>query len=444
MEAPEIRYARSGDISIAYQVFGLAGPDLVVIRGSLSDLASIWEQPLFARHALGLAAFSRVLLFDKRGMGLSDRIREVPTLETRMDDIRAVMDHAGSDRAALFAAHEATRLAVLFAASYPERTTGLILHEPSVRGRWSPDYPWARTDDAWRSWLRDVASSWGEEAFFHRVLRDYSPTVADDPDFVRWYVRHMRSSASPGAAAAYQRMVMDGDVARVLAAVRVPTLVTHRPASLEPAEYVAGAIRGATRVEIQGLVDGYSWVDPEANQRLLDETARFLAGLHADVEADAVLGTFLFTDIVESTRRAAELGDAAWRTLLGKHHAIVRRRLAEFRGHEVGTAGDGFFAMFDGPGRAIRCACTLSTDVREIGIEIRAGLHTGEGQLIDGQVGGIAVHTAARVAALAGPGEVLVSRTVKDLVAGSGFEFVDRGAHRLKGVPGDWELYAAC
>ncbi len=444
MEPPEIRYARSGDVSIAYQAFGDGPVDLVVIRGSLSDLASVWEQPLFVRHAEGLAAFARVLMFDKRGMGLSDRLREVPPLEARMDDIRAVMDHAGVDRAAMFAAHEGVRLAILFAASYPERTIGLVLHEPSVRGRAAPDYPWARSDDDWRAWLRDVGEHWGTPEFFERNLRDYCPTVADDPEFRAWYVRHMRSSASPGAAAAFQRMVMDGDVSGVLAAVRVPTLVTHRPASLGAAEYLTARIAGARRVEIPGLVDGYSWADPEANTTLLEETERFLGSLRLAAVPDTVLATFLFTDIVGSTERAAALGDEAWRALLDRHHALVRRRLAEFRGQEVGTAGDGFFAMFDGPGRAIRCACALRDDIRGLGLEIRAGLHTGEGQLLDGQVSGIAVHTAARVAALAGAGEVLVSRTVKDLVAGSGFTFADRGAHALKGVPGEWELLAVC
>jgi class 3 adenylate cyclase len=442
VDAPEVRYARSGDVSIAYQAFGEGPADLIVIRGSLSDLASVWDQPLFVRHAEGLASFSHVLMFDKRGMGLSDRLRQVPTLEARMDDIRAVMDAAGVDRAAMFAAHEGTRLAVLFAASYPERTTGLVLHEPSVRGRQAPDYPWARSDDDWRAWLRDVAAEWGEAEFFARMLRDYCPTVADDPGFLRWYVRHMRSSASPGAAAAYQRMVMEGDVTDVLAAVRVPTLVLHRTMSRGPAEFVASRIRGARRVEIPGLVDGYSWADPDANRVVLDETERFLRSLGEAGESGVMFGTFLFTDIVGSTERAAELGDSRWGALLARHHAAIRRRLAEFHGEEVGTAGDGFFAMFDQPGRAIRCARAMRDDVHALGIDIRAGLHTGEGQTIDGQIGGIAVHTAARVAALAGAGEILVSRTVKDLVAGSGFSFDDRGGRVLMGVPGEWELYA--
>jgi class 3 adenylate cyclase len=443
MEIPEVRYARSGDVSIAYQQFGEGPIDLVVVRGSLSDLASVWEQPLFVRHAEGLAAFSRVLMFDKRGMGLSDRVREVPTLEARMDDVRAVLDDAGVERAAFLAAHEGVRMAVLFAASYPERTMALVLHEPSARGRRGPDYPWARNDEDWRAWLKDVAAGWGSPEFFDRQLHDYCPTVADDPDFGAWYVRHMRSSASPGAATAYQRMVMDGDVSDILPTIRVPTLVTHRPMSLGPADYVATRIPGAVRREIPGLVDGYSWADPAGNGVLLEETERFLRALRDGAEPETVLATFLFTDIVGSTERAVELGDVAWRALLERHHAIVRHRIAQFRGSEVGTAGDGFFATFDGPGRAIRCACALRDDVRSLGLEVRIGLHTGEGQLIDGTVGGIAVHTAARVAALAQPGEVLVSSTVRDLVAGSGMEFREQGSHILKGVPGEWRLYLA-
>jgi class 3 adenylate cyclase len=444
VDVPEVRYARSGDVSIAYQMFGEGPVDLVVVRGSLSELSSVWDQPLFVRHAEGLASFSRVLMFDKRGMGLSDRLREVPTLESRMDDIRAVMDDADVARAAIMAAHEGTRIAVLFAASYPERTLGLVLHEPSVRGRRAPDYPWARSDEEWRSWLRDVAAGWGTQAFFERQLSEYSPSVADDPSFLSWYVRHMRSSASPGAAAAFQRMVMEGDVNQFLPTIRVPTLVTHRPMSLGPADYVASQIPGAIRREIPGLVDGFSWANPEANQVLLDEVQRFLRGLTEPVEPDMVLGTFLFTDIASSTERAAELGDVAWRRLLDRHHALVRHHLAQYRGREAGTAGDGFFATFDGPGRAIRCACAIRDDVRALGLEIRAGLHTGEGELLRGELSGIAIHIAARVAAQAHPGEVLVSSTIRDLVAGSQFEFVDRGGHALKGVPGEWRLYAVC
>lgn len=442
MEVPEIRYARSGDVSVAYQSFGSGEIDLVVVRGSLSDLSSVWDQPLFVRHAEGLASFARVLMFDKRGMGLSDRIREVPTLDTRMDDIRAVMDDAGVDRASLFAAHEGVRIAILFAVSYPERSLALVLHEPSVRGRRAAEYPWARTDEEWRTWVRDVSTGWGTNEFFERQLADYCPTVASDPEFRAWYVRHMRSSASPGAATAFQRMVMDSDVTDILPSIRVPTLVTHRPQSLAPAEYTASRIPGAMRREIPGMVDGFSWADPATNQVLLDESERFLRSIGRPAEPEAVLGTFLFTDIVGSTERAASMGDVAWRALLDRHHALIRARLAQYGGTERDTAGDGFFATFDGPGRAIRCACAIRDDVRSVGLEIRAGLHTGEGQVLDDEIGGIAVHIAARIASLADAGEVLVSGTVRDLVAGSLFEFTDRGSQALKGVPGSWPVYA--
>jgi len=442
VEVPEIRYARSGDVSVAFQVFGAGTFDLVVVRGSLSDLTSVWEQPLFVSHIEGLASFARVIMFDKRGMGLSDRLRDVPTLEARMDDVRAVMDAADSERAALFAAHEGARIAILFAATYPERTTALVLHDPSARGRKAADYPWARSDEEWRRWLRDVAEGWGTATFFEQQLREYSPTVASDDEFKRWYVRHMRQSASPGAAVAFQRMVMDGNVTDVLPAIRVPALVFHRPMSAEAAAYVAGRIPDASTRELDGLVDGYSWVNRAATDVLLRETESFLRDLDTAAEPERVLATILFTDIVGSTEHAARLGDSEWKKLLQRHHALVRQRLAQFRGEELNTMGDGFLASFDGPGRAIRSACAIRDDVRSLGLEIRAGMHTGEGEVLDGKIGGIAVHIAARVAANAHPSEVLVSSTVKDLVAGSGIEFEDGGLHVLKGIPGEWQLYA--
>ncbi|HXV32590.1 MAG TPA: adenylate/guanylate cyclase domain-containing protein [Gaiellaceae bacterium] len=442
MLAPDVHYARSGDVSIAYQVLGDGPLDVVIVRGSLAHLDSVWEQPLFVQHVERLASFARVLLFDKRGMGLSDRLRSVPTLEARMDDVRAVMDAAGMDRAALFGAHEGTRLAILFAATYPERTAALVLFDPSPKGRRSPDYPWARSDEEWRDWLREVGESWGTPEFFARQLREYTPTRADDEEFRAWYARHMRQSASPGAAVAFQRMVMDGDVTDVLPAIRVPTLVLHRAASAGPAAYVAERIPDAVRRDVPGLVDGFSWADPAGNGRLLDEAEEFLRGLDRAAAPERVLATILFTDIVDSTRKAAELGDAGWRELLGRHNALVRRRLSEFRGTELNTTGDGFVASFDGPLRGLSCAGAIRDEVRELGLEIRAGLHTGEGELSGGRVGGIVLHIAARVAAAAGPGEVFVSGTVKDLVAGSGVEFADCGAHVLKGVPGEWRLFA--
>jgi class 3 adenylate cyclase len=442
VQEPDIRYARSADVSIAYQELGEGPLDLVVVRGSLAHLDSVWEQPLFADHVQKLASFAHVLLFDKRGMGLSDRLRSVPTLEARMDDARAVMDAAGVEQAAFFAAHEGARLAALFAATYPERTTGLVLFDPSPKGRRAPDYPWARSDEEWRTWLKEVEERWGSAEFFHAQLNEYAPSRADDEGFHAWYARHMRQSASPGAAVAFQRMVMEGDVADVLPAIRVPTLVLHRAGTAGPAHYVAERIPGAVSREVPGLVDGYSWADPVGNALLLDATREFLEQLTGPATPERVLATILFTDIVGSTKRAAELGDAEWRRLLGRHDALVRQRLAEFHGAEVNTTGDGFVASFDGPFRAIECAAAIQEDVRTLGLEIRAGAHTGEAEVVGGRIGGIVLHIAARVAAEAAAGEILVSSTVKDLVAGAGLEFDDRSTHVLKGVPGEWRLFA--
>lgn len=415
----------------------------MLIRGSLSELSSAWEQPLLVDFLEGLGTLARVIAFDKRGTGLSDRVRAVPTLETRMDDVRAVMEAAGSDRALLWAAHEGARIAALFAATYPERTLGLVLYDPQAKGRQSPDYPWGRSDEQWRRWLREVAEGWGTSEFFERYLREYSPTIAKRDDVRRWFVRHMRQSASPGAAVAFQRMQMEGDVSDVLPAIRVPALVLHRERSADCARYVTSRIPGAVSREIPDLVDGYSWATPEANEFVLEETKWFLQRLGEPAEPERTLATILFTDIVGSTQRAAEMGDAEWKRLLERHQAVVRRRLAEFHGVELNTTGDGFFASFDGPGRAVRCATVTCEDMRGLGLEIRAGIHTGEVEEVGDDLGGIAVHIAARIAAEAGVSEVLVSSTVKDLVAGSGLAFTDRGESELKGVPGSWRLYAA-
>jgi class 3 adenylate cyclase len=442
VDPPETRYARSGDVSVAYQSIGDAPLDLMVVRGSLSELASVWDQPLFVRHIEGLASFARVIMFDKRGMGLSDRLREVSTLEARMDDVRAVMDDAGVDRVAMFAAHEGARIAILFAATYPERVRALVLHDPSARGKSSPEYPWALSDDEWRRELRDIADGWGAVEFFERRLCRDNPTVCNDADFKRWYVRHMRQSASPGAALAFHRMVMEGDVTDVLPAIRVPTLVLHRPSMADPAQFVASRIPGASLKEIPALEDAYSWANPHANDVLLGETKRFIQRLRETAPPERVLTTILFTDIVGSTELVAKLGDVRWKEVVGRHNALVRRKLAQHQGDELDAMGDGFLARFDGPGRAIRSASEIRDEVRSLGLEIRAGLHTGEVELDGRSIRGIGVHTASRVAATAGPGEVLVSSTVKDLVAGSGFEFEDRGEHHLKGVPGQWRLFA--
>jgi class 3 adenylate cyclase/pimeloyl-ACP methyl ester carboxylesterase len=441
VEVPDIRYTRSGDVAIAYQVLGDGPVDVVWFRGMAGDLLSTWDQPLLARQATSLAAFSRVLMFDKRGTGLSDRLREAPTLETRMDDVRVVMDAAGSERAVLWTGHEGSRTALLFAATYPERAAGLILLEPSVRGTGTADYPWAPSEDEWRRRLASVREGWGSSEFFADLAREWTPEVADDEDFTRWFTGHMRRSLSPGAALAFFRTMKDADVSDILPSVNVPTLILTKPALRAEADYVAERIPSAEVVELPVFDGLFTWADDGVHERAIRETERFLTEIGGPREPDRILLTVLFTDIVGSTQRSADLGDAAWHALLERHHAVVRRRLGQFGGTEIDTAGDGFFATFDGPRRAIECARALVDDVRSIGLEIRAGLHTGECELLDRKPSGITVPIGARVAAEARPGEVLVSSTVRDLVAGSEIAFEDRGVRELKGV-GEWRLYA--
>jgi class 3 adenylate cyclase len=443
MDVPEVRYARSGEVAIAYQTFGDGPIDLVFARGFAGDLLTGWEQPLFVRQLEDFARIARVLMLDKRGTGLSDGFREPPTLETRMDELRLVMDAEDSERAVLWSAQEGAKLAILFAATYPERTAGLVLFEPHAASRVSVDYPWAPSEEEWRLRLAEARDGWGSVDYFRRLLADWAPERADDPSFLDWFVLHMRRSMSPGAALGFLRATMGADVRDVLPAVRVPTLVLAPPGRPQSSEYVAGKIRGAELVVLPSVRGVYTWADDTAHERTIAETERFVSGLSGGRSADRVLATVLFTDIVSSTDRAAALGDRAWRELLARHHAIVRRRLGEFRGEELDTAGDGFLATFDGPARGIECAQAILASSEPLGIHHRAGLHTGECEVMGDDVGGIAVHIAARVSALAGPSEVLVSRTVKDLVAGSGIEFDDRGEHTLKGVPDTWQLYAA-
>jgi class 3 adenylate cyclase len=439
VETPDVQYARSGDVAIAYQTVGEGPADLVFVRGFAGDLLSAWEQPMLTRFIEELASFARVTLIDKRGTGLSDRVREVPTLETRMDDLRAVMDSIGAEQAVLWTAQEGA----LFASTYPERTAGLILFDPAAKGRRTDDYPWALGDDDWRKLLREIREGWGRTDFLERLLADWSPAQRDDPEFRAWFLAHMRRGLSPGSALAFFRMMMDSDVSDVLACVRVPTIVLSSVKERGPSEYVADRIPGAQLVELPASLRSiYHWSDDGAAKVAMEETRGLVSALGAPPRRDRVLATVLFTDIVDSTGRAVELGDQAWKQLLERHHAFVSRRLAEFRGEELDTAGDGVFAAFDGPGRAIECASALVDDIRSLGLEVRAGLHTGECERIGAKLSGIAVSVGARVAALASAGEVLVSSTVKDLVAGSGIEFEDRGAHELKGVPGEWRLYA--
>lgn len=441
IEIPEIHYARSGDVSIAYQVIGEGPVDLVFVRGITGDLLSTWDQPLLVRHVLGLAESGRLLMLDKRGTGLSDRVGGVPTLETRMDDVRAVMDAVGSERAVLWSGMEGSRITTLFAATYPERTSGLILLNPSAKGRPTPDYPWAPSEAEWGQTLREVRDGWGERAYFHELLRSQGPAMADDEAFQDWFVVHMRRSLSPGAAMAFYRMSMEADVSDVLPAVRVPTLILFSRDARGPAEYAARHIPDAELHELPTMRGEFTWIDDETHEAFMAAVRGFVARLHPREEADRILTTVLFTDIVGSTERAAEIGDRAWKDLLSAHHAKARAELARYRGREVDAAGDGFLATFDGPARAVRCARAIADAVRELGIEVRAGVHTGEVEVDGDAVRGIAVHIGARVCASAEPSQVMVSSTVKDLTAGSALVFEDAGEHELKGVPDRWHLY---
>jgi class 3 adenylate cyclase len=434
---PETRYAKSGDVNIAYQVVGEGPLDLVLVHGFISHLELDWQEPRMAHFLDRLASFSRLILFDKRGTGLSDRPGGLPDLETRMGDVRAVMDAAGSERAALFGYSEGGPMCCLFAATYPERISALVLYGTYAKRREpDEDYPWCVSWDERQAYAAEIEREWGSEADVGTMIPNADPIMR------RWWAARARAAASPGAARDLILMNSQIDVRHVLPAISAPTLVLHRTGDRdsrpEEGRYIAGRIPGARFVELSGDVH-VPMIDAD---QIVDEVEEFLTGTRPARDPDRVLATVLFTDIVGSSQRAAELGDRAWRELLGGHHAVVRRQLERFQGREVDTAGDGFLATFDGPARAVRCGYAIREEVGELGLEVRAGLHTGEVELADGKVTGIAVHTGARVAALAAPGEVLVSSTVKDLVAGSGIEFEDRGTHELRGVPGEWRLYA--
>jgi pimeloyl-ACP methyl ester carboxylesterase len=435
---PETRYAKSGDVNIAYQVVGDGPFDLVYVPGWISNIELMWDEPNHARLLRRLTSFSRLILFDKRGTGLSDPVPldRLPTLEQRMDDLRIVMEAAGSKQAAIFGSSEGGLMSVLFAATYPERTRALVAAAIYAKRLWSPDYPWAPTPESRAAEIESIEQSWGGEM----DISTLAPS-ADDA-FKQRALAYFRRSASPGAAVALLRMNSEIDVRDVLPTIRVPTLVLHRTDDLdvkvEEARWISSQIPGAKYVELPG--DEHLIWAGDVDQ-VADEVEEFLTGTRPVHGADRVLATVLFTDIVRSTERAAELGDRRWRDVLDDHNTIVRRELERFRGREVDTAGDGFFATFDGPARAIRCACSIRDAVRTVGLEVRAGLHTGECERAGDYVRGIAVHTGARVAGQARSGEVLVSGTVKDLVAGSGITFEDRGEHELKGV-GASRLYS--
>lgn len=440
---PETRYAKTADgVHVAYQVVGDGPVDMVFVMGWVTNLEVMWEEPGFARFLDRLASFSRLILFDKRGMGLSDRVPDdrLPDLETRMDDVRAVMDAAGSERAVVFGVSEGGPMSMLFAATYPERTIALALYGTvaDFTGR-EPAYK----DDP-TAYLARTEETWGTEGFARSEIANWgAPGHESDDRLVSWLASYMRKAASPGAAVALERMNRGINATHALASIHVPTLIVARTDDLdfriEQVRDVAGRIAGAELVELPG-VEHFPWVGPQDD--ILDEVERFVVALgEVEAELERSLATVVFTDVVGSTETAGALGDRRWRELLEEHHRRVRGQLARFRGSEIDTAGDGFFAAFDGPARAVRCAMSIVEAVRPLGIEVRAGVHTGEVETIDGKIGGMAVVIGARVGALAGPSEVLVSQTVRDLVSGSGLVFDDAGERELKGVPDPWRLY---
>jgi len=444
---PETRYARTDDgVHIAYQVVGDGPVDLLFSPGFVSNVEAVWRWPtawadLFPR----LATFSRVILFDRRGTGMSDRIvvgEEQMSLEARMDDLRAVIDAADSERAILIGLEDGFALCAMFAATYPERTAALVGMSASAANLARPGYPGGAPREEWEAELAVIERSWGSLEFAVAWSKDIWPGETD-PEWFRDYATWIRSCVSPGDAVKLFEVDLETDVCDLLPTIGVPTLILHRVGDrVEPvavARFLAERIPGATLIELPG--EDHGWVSRDQD-RWVDEVRRFATRLHdEEADFDRVLKTVVFTDIVDSTAVATSLGDRAWRDLLDQHHAIVRSMLARYRGEEVDTAGDGFFAAFDGPARGVRCARAIVEGVRAHGIEVRAGVHTGEVETIDGKIGGVAVVIGARVGARAGASEVLVSSTVKDLTAGSGLVFEDAGEHELKGVPDRWRLY---
>ena len=441
IQRPETKYARSGEVHIAYQVFGDGDLDIVLVNGYVTHLELVWEHEPFARALENLASYARVINFDRRGSGLSDPVAEAPTLEERMDDVRAVMDAAGSERAALVGISEGVPMSILFAATYPDRVQALVCCGGMARSTADVDYPWAAPAEALlESGLELVMPHWGEGA----IIELAAPSQADNPQARAFFARMERASASPGMLLSLAQMFLDIDVRDVVPSVHAPTLILHRRhdrlVNVRNGRWLAEHMPNARLVELPGDDHVLWYENPELT---LGEVQEFLTGTRYTPEPERALATVVFTDIVDSTRTASDFGDRRWRELLERHQGTVRTALGRFGGREVKSVGDGFLATFDGPARAIRCARTILDTSEELGIHVRAGVHTGECEVMGDDIGGIAVHIAARVSALAGPSEVLVSRTVKDLVAGSGIEFSDRGAHTLKGVPDTWQLYAA-
>jgi class 3 adenylate cyclase len=427
----DIRYVRSGGVAIAYKVVGEGDVDLAYVPDYVSNLVYDWEYPLWRDFYERLAQSFRLILFDKRGTGLSDHGGQFASLETRMEDLHAVLDAVGASSPVVLAAHEGCGMATLFAATYPDRTRMLVLFHPGWQGPFSDE-------EALRE-LRELRDGWGTQEYSDRLLEQRCPTLAANEAHREWFANFLRVGASPEVAYALNRAFFETDLRDVLPAVRVPTLVLYRVPLESSSLDVASRIPGSRAMRVSG--DDYFgiFLSPD----VVDEVQRFVAGEDAAAVPDSVLATVMFTDLVGSTERAAALGDRAWRDLLVRHHALVRRALGRYRGTERDSAGDGFFATFDGPARAIRAGQAIVSGVKELGLEARIGIHVGECELHDEKVAGIAVNIGARVAARAGANEVLVSQTVRDLVAGSGLAFDDRGSHELNGIPGTWQLFAA-
>jgi class 3 adenylate cyclase len=434
----EIRYADSDGVSIAYTVIGDGPLDLLCIPGFVSHLEVFWEAPGVESYFGRLASFSRVIVYDKRGQGLSDRPAQPPTLEQSATDARAVLDAAGSERAAVYAVSEGGPMSVLLAATHPDRVSHLALYGTWARIFKAPDYPEGLEVEEFERFLHVLQKNWGKPV----ALDLWAPSVSDDEALQRWWAKLLRAGTSRAGTQALMRLYLDIDVRPILPTIKVPTLVLHRKddvlAPISRGRTLAEGIPGARFVELEGA-DHLPLYDPD---QIIDEIEQFLTGQKTVRQPDRMLATVMFTDIVDSTARASRLGDRSWRDLIKRHDELMRREIVRHQGREVKTLGDGFLAAFDGPARAIHCACSARDAIRALEIEIRAGLHTGEVEVMGDDIGGIAVNIGARVGAAAGPGEVLVSRTVTDLVAGSGIDFADRGVHTLKGVPGEWQLYA--
>jgi class 3 adenylate cyclase/pimeloyl-ACP methyl ester carboxylesterase len=440
--APTTRYARSGEASIAYQVMGEGPLDLLFLPGWISQVEHAWEEPALRRFRERLGAFTRLIIFDRRGSGLSDRVGEAPTLAQDVQDALAVLDAAGSERAALFTYGFGGLVGALLAAERPERVGALIMYASVARASWAPDYDWAMTAEEREAFIERNVASWGETT--GAPLSALAPSMADDQALVAWFARLQRLAASRGEARIIYEAAVDADVRDALPRIRVPTLVMHRPRELawdvRHSLYLAEQILGARYVELEGIDSLPFLGDSDA---IVEEIEEFLTGGRSGGELARALLTVMFTDIVDATVRAAELGDSRWRDLLARHDESVRKELVRFGGREVKTVGDGFLTTFAGPpSRALRCALAITGATRELGVEVRVGIHTGECELIGDDVGGMAVHIASRVNALARPGEVLVSGTVFGTVVGGPFTFEDRGFHELKGVPGRWPLFA--